>query len=168
MGSPAIAASDPSPAVYLRYGAQARQVARSCEHAGWYLHGALTFRQGQGIVGDLSSLNFVVKHLFDDDELTPALKAFVAAAAPGEGEGLAPEHPFPNSGEMLSEDIRTLLNLAQRAVEAADSIAGDLKRYVHHTEQVSLLLRACWAFGRATEQCCASCEEELAQLLKNL
>lgn len=152
---------------YLRYGAQARRVARSCEHAGWYLHGALTLRQGHGIVEDLGSLSFTVKYLFDDDELTPALKAFVAAAAPGEGEGAAALHPPPASGELLTEEIRTLFDLAQQAVEAADSIPGYLKRYVHTTEQVSLLVRALWAFGRSTEHLCASCEKALAESLKN-
>lgn len=152
---------------YLRYGAQARRVARSCEHAGWYLHGALTFWQGNGIPDGLSSLSFVVKLLFDDDELTPALKAFVAAAASGEGEDPAQTPAAPVSEPSLPEEVRDLLEKAQRAVEAADAIPGHLKRYVHNTEQVSRLILAFWGFGRATEQFCTSCEEALAQVLKN-
>lgn len=150
---------------YLRYGAQARRVARSCEHAGWYLHGALTFRQGLGIADGLSSLSFVVKLLFDEDELTPALKAFVAAAAPGEGEASALKAAAPGAEPVLPEDIQALLELAQRAVDVADSIPGGVKRFLHSSEQATQLIHAFWAFGRATEQFCASCEEALTQVL---
>lgn len=150
---------------YLRYGAQARRVARSCEHAGWYLHGALTFWQGNGIEDGLTSLSFVIKLLFDGDELTPALKALLATATSDEEEGPAQKQSAPGSEPALPEEVRDLLEKAQRAVEAADAIPGQLKRYVQNTEQASWLIRAFWAFGRATEQFCASCEEALAQVL---
>lgn len=152
---------------YLRHGVQARGVGRSCEHAGWYLHGALTFRQGQGIVDDLSSLNFVVKHLFDDDELTPTLKTFLAVATSGQGESVAEHATAPGAEPVLAEDILKLLDLAQQAVEVADSIPGGVKRYLLNTEQATQLVQTFRAFGRATERFCTGCEEELAPLLKN-
>lgn len=92
---------------YMRHGAQARNVARVCQDAESYLDGAMTYRQGSSGSGinDPGTLNYTVRKFFDDDELTPALREFLAAAGAQEGAAIRSQVGEPAEQGEFPADI---------------------------------------------------------------
>lgn len=144
---------------YLRHGAQARQAARFCQDAGWYLFGALTFRQGLSGRREErdDALRYTVKLLFDPDPMRPALMELLTQAEN------TPDQHDPDDEQITA--IQTLLHLARQVVAAIDAIPGGISRYVQDVQQASALLHTCWAFSKAVEHVCTSCEAELVAQL---